>query len=140
MLDEIAINDKYIVEEEYWRILGTLLHELLHAEQEQNGKTGKNNYHNKAFRERARNLGLIVDQWGHTSFAPSPSPFFTVLEKHGVEAPALVEPEPIITKPGSSKLKLWMCSCKPKPVRVRVAISDFRARCLKCREVFLLKC
>jgi hypothetical protein len=38
-----------------------------------------------------------------------------------------------VQRPGSSKLRLWMCDC---PVRVRVAVADFRARCLECGCLF----
>lgn len=141
--NEIAINRNHINFKKYWRVLGTLLHELLHAEQEQTGNSSKSNYHNKEFRSRAKALGLIVDQWGHTSFAPAPSPFWDLLEKYGIEVPQLKELEPIIvSKPpcsDSSKLKLWICSCKPEPVHIRVAINDFRARCLKCAQLFVKK-
>ncbi|MFC1675943.1 SprT-like domain-containing protein [Planctomycetota bacterium] len=137
--NEIAINENYINAKNYWQALGTLLHELLHAEQEQIGKPGKSNYHNKEFRSRAESLGLIVDQWGHTSYTPAPSPFWDLLEKYGIEVPDLKEPESVIvSKPGNSKLKLWFCSCD-SPVRIRVAISDFQARCLKCGQLFVRK-
>ena len=134
--NEIAINETYIEEREYWQTLGTLLHELLHVEEEIAGTAGKNNYHNKAFRKRAKSLGLIIDQWGHTQYAPAPSPFWDILNKYGVTAPDMPAPVVPATKPGNSKLKLWVCECKPKPVRVRVAIKDFQARCLKCDAKF----
>lgn len=47
---EIAINRIYLHSRQPWEILGTLLHELVHAWQETHGKPGKNNYHNKQFR------------------------------------------------------------------------------------------
>jgi hypothetical protein len=140
LLNEIAINEAYISRERYWDTLVTLLHELLHAEQESVGRPGKGNYHNKAFRTKAGTLGLIVDQWGHTLVAPSPSPFWNLLQKYGIEVPEIVEPTPVaVAKPGNSKLKLWVCSCQPEPVRVRVAIVDFRAKCLKCDQLFVRK-
>jgi hypothetical protein len=134
--NEIAINQRFIDSREYWDVLGTLLHELLHLEQELAGKPGKHNYHNKAYRKRAASLGLIVDEWGHSNYAPSPSPFWDVLAKYEITVPemsAVIEPAPL---PGQSKLKLWICDCKPQPVRVRVAIEDFQARCLKCGTIF----
>jgi len=138
LLNEIAINETYVSEHEYWRVLVTLLHELLHAEQETVGTPGRGNYHNKEFRERAEALGLIVDHWGHTWVTPEPTPFWTVLEKYGLQVPKIVEPaEVTISTAGKSKLKLWVCQCTPKPVRVRVAVKDFQARCLKCGHVFV---
>lgn len=137
LLNEIAINETYVNKHEYWRVLVTLLHELLHAEQEAVGTPGRGNYHNKEFRERAEALGLIVDHWGHTWVAPRPTFFWSALEKYGLKVLDIVEPAKVTTsKAGNSKLKLWVCQC-PKPVRVRVAISDFRARCLKCGQLFV---
>jgi predicted SprT family Zn-dependent metalloprotease len=138
--NEIAINQSYLDERKFWEVLGTLLHELLHAEQEQSGKPGKYNYHNKAFRERAKYFGLIVNQTGLTEYTPPPSPFWSILAQYGIELPdtplTLIVAPPPTDKPGKSKLKLWICKCTPKPVRVRVAIKDFQARCLKCGEQF----
>ena len=136
--NEVAINERYINSREYWQVIGTFLHELLHAEQEQSGKPGKHNYHNKAFRDRAASLGLIVDQWGHMNYSPPPSPFLDILAKYKIAVPEI--PSNIATlslsQPGNSKLKLWICNCKPQPVRVRVAIEDFQAKCLKCDTIF----
>jgi hypothetical protein len=126
---EIALNRRYF-KRDAWRILGTLLHELLHAEQEENGKPGKRNYHNKAFRERAAEFGLIIDQCGHTQYAPT-SPFKTLLLERGTEMPDLAPP--VVYERGKSKLKLWMCPCG---VRARVAIAAFRAQCLRCQGAF----
>ena len=135
--NEIAINEIYIEEQKYWETLGTLLHELLHAEQEIKGNAGKNNYHNKNYKDRAASFGLIVDSWGHTSYAPAPTPFWDILKKYGVEMPDTFEAvEEQTAEPGNSKLKLWICECRPNPVKVRVAIQDFRARCLKCNTIF----
>lgn len=137
---EVGINDLYIGDRLSWQNLATLLHELGHVHQEKTGKPGKGNYHNRQFRELAKTLGLIVDKQGHTKVIPPPSPFWDALQKYGVEVPTIMEPESVGTsKPGQSKLKLWICSCKPEPVRVRVAIPDFRAQCLKCGQLFTLK-
>ena len=148
LLNEIAINQKHISECNYWQAYGTLLHELIHAEQEQNRVneekiTRRNNYHDKAFRQRALSLGLIVDQWGHTKYSPAPSPFFDILDKMAIKYPQQPESKGSISIISStydnSKLKPWICSCKPNPVHVRVAVEDFRARCLKCGQMFVRK-
>jgi hypothetical protein len=129
---EIAINRKYLSSREPWQILGTLLHELLHAWQEDYGKAGKNNYHNKQFREKARSLGLIINARGYTQYEPD-SPFFAVLQRHGVETPKVPPPQYVVR--GSSKLKKWACQCQP-PINVRVAVAHFYARCLWCGELY----
>ncbi|MEN6384777.1 MAG: hypothetical protein ABFD79_06230 [Phycisphaerales bacterium] len=147
--NEITINEVYIDNRAYWQLIGTFLHELLHAEQEQSRKPFKTKrknkdyiytYHNKDYRERATSFGLIVDQCGHMQYAPPPSPFWDILNKYGIsildidkEADSIAPPA---TAPGNSKLKLWICECQPEPVRVRVAIEDFQAKCLKCNTIF----
>lgn len=133
---EIAISRTHIEGDDYWEVLGTLLHELLHAEQEDVGKPGRRNYHNQQFRKRAAEFGLVVDERGYQQYAPAPTPFLDLLEKHGVKAPEL--PAPTMTEPshGRSKLKPWVCGCTPRPIHIQVAISDLRARCLKCDQLF----
>lgn len=127
---EIAINRRYLHQRPFWEVVGTLCHELLHGWQELHGKTGKNNYHNVQFRRKAGELGLVVDQYGHTAYAPD-SPFVAILAEHGLVVPAL--PELQYRVPGTSKLKLWICPCR---TRARVAVADFQARCLKCGGLF----
>jgi hypothetical protein len=128
---EILINKHYVSDREGWKTLGTLLHEMLHGWQQAHGKPGKGKYHNKQFRHKAETLGLIVDHWGHTQYAPD-SAFTRLLEKHGVHVPPLGKPVLSERQPGESKLKKWSCGC----TNVRVAIVDFRARCLKCKRLF----
>ncbi len=130
---EILIKESHVLlhiqKGEYWPVLGTLLHELLHAWQDQNGLPGTNNYHNAQFRDKAAEYGLVVDGRGYTQYAPG-SRFFEVLRKHGVPVPDV--PKPILRQRGHSKLKLWSCGC----TKVRVAVSSFRAQCLNCKREF----
>lgn len=121
---EIAINRRHLAGREFWQVLGTLLHELLHAWQEVHGKPGKNNYHNKQFRDKAQSYGLIIDEVGHTQYEPK-SAFFELLENYGVQIPAVPGPA-VAVKREKSKLKLWWCGC----TRVRVAVNHFHAVCL----------
>ena len=130
---EIAINARYVVGRPWWEILGTLLHELCHAWQQAYGSPGKRNHHNAEFRQKARDLGLIVDRRGVTGYALE-SPFKELLRRFGVEVPA-GEVTPTFSRTVSkSKLVKWTCSC---PTNVRVAIADFRALCLKCNTEFV---
>jgi hypothetical protein len=129
---EIAINARYLGENRpEWQVLGTLLHELLHAWQEIHGTPGKRNHHNVEFREKARGLGLNVDRRGVTGYAAS-SLFKDCIRRFGVEAPD-DEFTPPCRPPGESKLKKWTCGCG---TNVRVAIADFQAVCLKCEQKF----
>jgi len=129
---EIAINQNYLGKGPFWDVLGTLLHEQLHAWQEVHGKPGRGNYHNKEFRLKADSLGLVVDSSGVTQYR-QPSPFTEVLERYGIKVPklaAITPPRPALR--GTSKLKLWYCGC----TRVRVAVARFKALCLNCNREF----
>lgn len=137
--DEVAIDRVHATSDDFWQALGTLLHELIHLWQQKHGDPPSNNnfnYHNREYRDKALELGLVVDRWGHTRYAPENSPFLALLTEYGVEVPVLPPPEQqhiTIGRLNSSKLKLWQCRC---PVRVRVARADFRARCLVCGQIF----
>ena len=138
LVNEIAINEDIIELCEYWEVLGTLLHELLHAEQQNIGQAGRRNYHNRQYRDRARELGLIVDSDGFQKYVPSPSPFIDILRRHNIDIPD--KPNGILPLgSGRSKLQPWICACQPRPVHAQVAIRDFRARCLKCNQLFVPK-
>jgi hypothetical protein len=120
-------------------ILKTLLHEMIHQWQELFGKDSKGNYHNVEYQKKSRELGIPVNAQGLT--LGYYDPFVSFLREHGVEAEIrpLVDKEgnpvcPPIPVPGKSKLKLWSCGC----TRVRVAVKDFRAKCLKCENEFML--
>lgn len=135
--NEIAISTRHIEacmhQDRWWRVLGTLLHEQLHLWQQVHGKPGRRNYHNVQYQKKAEALGLLIDRYGHTDYAPN-SRFMNLLQSHGVNVPSIQQP---MTEPrgvGQSKLKKWSCGC----TNVRVAVADFRAVCLKCNERFVL--
>jgi len=135
--NEIVIDKRYVQESEFWRVLGILLHELLHAEQASVGKPGRRGWHNKAYRERAASLGLLIDPHNTTQqCAPAPTPFRSILSKYGIEVPEI----PIeVVRTGNSKLKPWICSCTPRPIHIQVAVHNLQARCLKCGQLFIKK-
>ena len=129
---EIAINTRYLTDQRsIWEILGTLLHEMLHAWQQVYGTPGKRNHHNAELRRRAATLGLVIDRRGVTGYSAE-SPFKELLRQYGLAVPE-TDILPVTRRPPSkSKLKKWSCGC----TNVRVAIADFRARCLKCQQEF----
>ena len=127
---EIAINRQYLEQREFWQLLGTLLHEMLHAWQQAHCTPGKGNYHNVQFRSKAHGYGLIIDRNGVTEYEQE-SPFTRLLGKYEVVVPHI--PKPTIRRRGSSKLKKWSCGC----TNVRVAVSTFRAKCLTCGNIFV---
>jgi hypothetical protein len=88
LLGEVAINRRYLFHREPWQLLGTLLHELLHAWQDVHGKPGKGNYHNRQFRTKAAVYGLIIDEAGRTEYE-SDSPFMLICpHQKSTHAPA----------------------------------------------------
>jgi len=134
--DEIALDEHHVQVSPYWETLGTLAHEILHLWQEHKGKPpGPNsrNYHNKQYRQKAQELGLIVDRYGRTQYAQGDTPFLNLLRKYGVDVPEIPKPELLSSRRCGSKLILYECSC---PVKVRVGRSRFNARCLDCGSLF----
>jgi hypothetical protein len=132
---EIAINSAYLPpKRQPWEILGTLLHELLHAWQQQHGTPGGRNHHNLEFRRKALEFGLVIDRRGVTSYAAN-SLFKDLLRANGVEVPPGYIAARADRLPAQSKLMKWSCGCNP-PVNVRVAIADFQAMCFKCGTKF----
>jgi hypothetical protein len=117
--------------------LATLLHEMIHQEEEGFGKRQqRGNYHSARFRRKAKLLGIPCNQNG--VFLDCQDPFLSLLREYGVDmenrdnwfSEAMVESERGL----GSKLKKWSCGC----TNVRVAIDDFRAICLKCHNEFVL--
>lgn len=135
---EIAFNERHLLSRlranMFWHVIGTLLHELLHAWQFDHGKPSSRNHHNTEFRDKAAELGLVISYRGITDFDPK-GRFFELVSRHGVRTPDLDSYQPRIatdSAPGS-KLKKWRCDC----TNVRVAVADFRAQCLKCGRNFV---
>lgn len=129
---EIALNIRYLFgQREAWEVLGTLLHELLHAWQQAHGKPGKGNYHNREFRDKAKSLGLLIDKRGVTGYAAE-SLFKDMLRRFDVVVPFFEVPLPRVRDKGNSKLKKWSCGC----FNVWCAKPDLDARCMKCGQRF----
>ncbi len=127
---EVAINRRYL-KREFWQVLGTLLHELLHCWQQKYGKAGKRNYHNKELIDKAKSYGLIINSKGITQYEPN-SPFFKLLQQYGINVVNSTSIENFSKPKGFSKLKKWSCGC----TNVRVAVADFQAQCLRCGNKF----
>lgn len=132
---EIAINRLYLEQREKWQVIGTLLHELLHAWQDAFGKPGKRNYHNNEFRKKAEFYGLIIDSTGVTEYAPK-SLFMDLLQQYGIQVPELQGHVRVPPVHGKSTLNKWICACTP-PVALRVGRSEIRVQCLDCGTQFI---
>jgi SprT-like family protein len=130
---EITLNSRHL-DRPLADQLRTLLHELIHQWQTLYGKSGKNNYHNRQFQQKAALYGVLVDNRGY-NLGVEPGRFTTLLIEHGVDVSALDSPgspgEPQrFTAPlvrGDSKQKKWACGC----TNVRCAV-ELAARCERC--------
>lgn len=140
---EVAINVRYLVDRAYWQVLAILLHQCVHAWQSVGGTPARDDHHNLEFRQKAAELGLLVDRRGVTYCAAN-SPFFDLLRVHGVEVPRIVSDdgpeagraEARITIPrtrlaSNSKQKKWACQCTV--VRCATAMT---ATCDTCHQKF----
>lgn len=125
---EITLNSRYLDgRRPLWEVLGTLLHELLHGWQQAHGAVGKRNHHNQEFRDKARDLGLLIDKRGLTGYAASGA-FKALLAQFGVDAPAVEIPIPDRRPRGESKQKKWSCGCTIG----RFGVAAVNLRCETC--------
>lgn len=139
LTDEIAIDVAHLVRGitsgAWYDVLGTLLHEQLHFDQQLRGTAptpGPGNYHNVEYRGKAEQLGLLVSSRGVGEGYVPGGPFLTLLAERGEAMPDLRFPVRAPKPAGNSPLKKWSCGC----TNVRVAVADFHARCLRCCNLF----
>ena len=136
--ENININQCYL-DGPLWEILSTLLHEMCHSWQNQYGKPSSSWFHNKEFKIKMSEVGIIVNNRGHHVWVAGPFVFF--LEKHGVKFGCSRNSEGFIKVPqkpkitGRSKLKKWRCACGQT---ARVGKKEFFAICTLCEGQFAL--
>lgn len=142
LYDEIVISIEHAMESPKWRVIGTLLHELIHEWQfVTNGRDRENlpkgNYHDNEFRAKAREFGLEISRKGVTEYPDPPegTPFRKLLAAAGVDASAPMPPK--VAGPSRSKLYLFECQC-PQPVKLRAGKKEIDVRCLCCEAKFRL--
>jgi hypothetical protein len=135
--ENININQVHL-NRPLWDILATLAHEMCHSWQGIYGKPSKSWFHNKEFRAKMAEIGILVNEKGcHGAVG---EPFMSVLKEHGVEVNGEQSPDGMIRLPpkekpkGRSKLKKWSCGC----TNIRVAIKELEAQCLRCGNKFEL--
>ena len=134
--ENICINLVHL-DRPVWDILATLLHELCHSWQAAYGKPSNSWFHNKEFREKMLEIGIVVNGKGcHLGIQ---DPFVLILKKHGMKVNGKKSPDGFIKIPpkakpkGKSKLKKWTCGC----TNVRVAVK-LEATCDICGNKFEL--
>lgn len=122
-----------------WEILSTLLHEMCHSWQNLYGKPSISWFHNKEFKLKMSEMGIIVNNRGYHLRVADPFVFF--LEKHGLKFGYPRNSDGFIRVPqknkpkGRSKLKKWGCLCGQT---ARVGKKEFFAICTLCEEEFVL--
>lgn len=115
-------------------VIGTLLHEILHAVQFQSGKPGKGNFHNAEFVRWCETVGLPTNSKGHDLGIKPDGVYAKYAARHKLDGKVGLVEKKALPKAGGSKLKKWTCSCG---VNVRVAIEDFQATCNLCESEFV---
>jgi len=116
-------------------ILATLLHEICHSWQAAYGKPSNSWFHNKEFRQKMLEMGIVVS--GKGCHLGVQDPFVSLLKEHGVKVNGEESPDGIIKIPpkpkpkGKSKLKKWTCGC----TNVRAAVK-LEATCDICGNKF----
>ena len=63
-LDEIAVNPIYFVNARIENALSTLVHEMVHLEQQHFGKPGRGKYHNREWADWMQRVGLMPSNTG----------------------------------------------------------------------------
>jgi hypothetical protein len=109
------------------QVLGTLLHELVHA------AVGCQFGHRKEFSQAARRVGLAGPPTA-TTVGPALRPVLErFLSSYGPYPHAAIQPH--VKQKVGSRLRLYQCQCAA-PIKVRVASDGFEARCMRCGGLF----
>lgn len=135
LLHEISFNPNFL-DRPIAFLLETLLHEILHEWQALHGSPSSGNYHNREFRKKAQDLGLLIGQRGRSEGVIPESSFVDILERHDIDTSVFFVPrEPKLwlkLSRGRSKMKKYSCAC----TNLRCAVL-LEAKCLKCEQLFL---
>jgi len=122
-----------------WQILAILIHEMCHSWQNLYGKPSGSWFHNKEFKLKMSEIGIVTDNKGRHLKVADPFVFF--LEKHGIKFGCPKDSKGDIEVPqkpkiaGRSKLKKWECLCGQT---ARVGKKEFFAACTLCEGQFVL--
>ena len=134
--ENININQTHL-SRPLWSILTTLVHEMTHSWQAIYGKPSYSWFHNKEFRLKLEEFGIVCDEKGrHLRIG---EPFLCLIEKHGVSvediggAGDIIKAQAAERPKGKSKLKKWSCPCGQN---ARVGKKEFFATCDLCGRTF----
>lgn len=118
-------------------IFDTLLHEMVHLSNVQDGikDCSSGQYHNQRFRDRAEQVGLIVEKgprgWAYTSLSDEGKAFFESI-KPDPDAFSVYRKDGNGTKKAPTKMKKWVCGC----TTIRCA-TQLDAQCVACGTSFV---
>ncbi len=138
----------HIFHKEVHDILGTLLHEMVHVYNCQQGvrDCSSSQYHNRKFRDKALAVGLSVSKAGYRGWAytdiDQDSRAERAIQGLNLKKEVFAFARGILVKDSGKplepeirgKLKKWSCPCGQN---ARVAIKDFQAICKKCGGDFV---
>ena len=133
---ELEFFKKVYLNRPLWEILAILLHEMTHSWQALYTKPSNSWYHNKEFRNKMLEFGIVCNKTGY-HYGVS-DPFVSLLKRRGIilnhpiNTDGLIKIPPVTKPKGKSKLKKWSCGC----TNVRVAVKDFQAKCIRCGNDF----
>lgn len=136
--DAIGVRNRINVNAKYagydpWFSLRTLAHEMVHVWEQAFGKPGKNNYHTRAFRRKAAEIGILCDERGRVINLPA-DPFVSLLKQFGVEVAELPPSRGSLGRlRGESRLQKYSCQC---PINVWAADRRFAGTCQHCGKEF----
>ncbi len=129
---EINMNALYL-ERPFCQILATLLHEMVHLEEDARGmkpKKSRGNHHTRYFIDRSKALGIPSDDKGH--LLDMTEPFTSFIQAYGVKIIKEASGSKKLKK-GHSNLKKYSCGC----TNVRVGSKRFSAVCRFCGKEFV---
>jgi hypothetical protein len=109
------------------QVLGTLLHELVHA------SVGCQYQHRKEFSQAARRVGLAGPPTATTVGESLRPVLMRCVAVYGPYPHAAIQPH--VKQKVGSRLRLYQCQCAA-PIKVRVASDGFEARCMRCGGLF----
>lgn len=130
---ELCLNLHHMYAQPFPEVLGTMLSGLLQISMKV--PPGRRNYHGAEFRQKALELGIVVDSKGNVQLSPG-GPLSAIIEQRAdtfdpVKLPE-IDPQKDPRKKRKSTNRRWTCGC----TNVRVGVKEFQAQCLKCGKRF----
>ena len=127
--DEIALNPRHFAERSTEATLATLVHEMVHLQQEHFGTPSRPGYHNRGWAEMMRAVGLIPSATGEPGGKPTGQRMNQYVEPGGRFARACAE---LIEERGFAVPYVELSDMAERATRERKAASKTRYTCPGC--------